>query len=116
MCDCHAFVLSFGFVLSAKLCTDSKNTSEEESKQAPPQPVHLVRSGFQKYKPNLIRAVGRKELQLSANDREKKPEAEQFVLQKDESANIVIVSLIKNICFAFKNTVPSCMFYFMKLI
>lgn len=54
-----------------------------------------MRSRFQRYKPNLGRAVGKKELQISENERDKKPEAEQLVLQKDESANIVIVSLIR---------------------
>ncbi|KAM6109364.1 transcription factor TFIIIB component B'' homolog isoform 2-T2 [Phoenicopterus ruber ruber] len=68
----------------------SKNTTEEESKQTPLQPVQLVRSRFQRYKPNLGRAVGKKELQISENEREKKPEAEQLVLQKDEPANTVI--------------------------
>ncbi|KAM9214235.1 LOW QUALITY PROTEIN: transcription factor TFIIIB component B'' homolog [Leptosomus discolor] len=66
------------------------NTTEEESKQTPLQPVQLVRSRFQRYKPNLLKAVGRKELQIPENEREKKPEAEQLVLQKDESANTVI--------------------------
>ncbi|XP_068279428.1 transcription factor TFIIIB component B'' homolog isoform X2 [Nyctibius grandis] len=74
---------------------DSKNTTEEESKQTPLQPVQLVRSRFQKYKPNLGRAVGKKELQISENERERKPELEQLVLPKDESANTVIVSLIR---------------------
>ncbi|KAM6187079.1 transcription factor TFIIIB component B'' homolog isoform 2-T2 [Sarcoramphus papa] len=67
-----------------------KNTTEEESKQTPLQPVQLVRSRFQRYKPNLMRAVGKKELQILENEREKKLEAEQLVLQKDESANTVI--------------------------
>ncbi|XP_054042328.1 transcription factor TFIIIB component B'' homolog isoform X6 [Rissa tridactyla] len=66
---------------------DSKNTTEEGSKQTPLQPVQLVRSRFQRFKPNLGRAVGKKELQVSENERDKKPEAEQLVLQKDESAN-----------------------------
>ncbi|KAM6105125.1 transcription factor TFIIIB component B'' homolog [Pterocles gutturalis] len=69
---------------------DSKNTADEESKQTPLQPVQLVQSRFQRYKPNLGRAVGKKELQISEKEREKKPEAEQLVLQKDESANTVI--------------------------
>ncbi|XP_074994080.1 transcription factor TFIIIB component B'' homolog isoform X11 [Calonectris borealis] len=69
---------------------DSRNTTEEESKQTPLQPVELVRSRFQRYKPNLGRAVGKKELQISENEREKKPEAEQLVLQKNESANTVM--------------------------
>ncbi|XP_074667748.1 transcription factor TFIIIB component B'' homolog isoform X2 [Strix aluco] len=68
----------------------SKNATEGESKQTSLQPVQLVRSRFQRYKPNLLRAVGKKELQISENEREKKPEAEQFLLQKDESANTVI--------------------------
>ncbi|XP_026722286.1 transcription factor TFIIIB component B'' homolog [Athene cunicularia] len=67
----------------------SKNATEEESKQTSLQPVPLVRSRFQRYKPNL-RAVGKKELQASENEREKKPEAKQLLLQKDESANTVI--------------------------
>ncbi|XP_074876804.1 transcription factor TFIIIB component B'' homolog isoform X3 [Buteo buteo] len=67
-----------------------KNTTEEESKQTPLQPVQLVRSRFQRYKPNLVRAVGKKELQISENEREEKPGAEQLVLQKDESANNII--------------------------
>ncbi|KAM6392200.1 transcription factor TFIIIB component B'' homolog isoform 2-T2 [Rhynochetos jubatus] len=67
-----------------------KNTTEEESKQTRLQPVQLVRSRFQRYKPNLGRAVGRKELQISENVKEKKPEAEQLVLQEDESASTVI--------------------------
>lgn len=54
-----------------------------------------MRSRFQRYKPNLGRAIGKKELQISENEREKKPEAEQLILQKDESANTVMVSLIR---------------------
>ncbi|KAM7077085.1 transcription factor TFIIIB component B'' homolog isoform 2-T2 [Ciconia maguari] len=76
--------------LTTNAGTDSKNTTEEESKQTPLQPVQLLRSRFQRYKPNLGRAVGKKELQISENEREKKPEAEQLVLQKDESANTVM--------------------------
>ncbi|XP_069633028.1 transcription factor TFIIIB component B'' homolog isoform X6 [Haliaeetus albicilla] len=67
-----------------------KNTTEEESKQTPLQPVQLVWSRLQRYKPNLVRAVGKKELQISENEREEKPGAEQLVLQKDESANNII--------------------------
>ncbi|XP_049650977.1 transcription factor TFIIIB component B'' homolog isoform X6 [Accipiter gentilis] len=67
-----------------------KNITEEESKQTPLQPVQLVRSRFQRYKPNLVRAVGKKELQISENEKEEKPGAEQLVLQKDESANNII--------------------------
>ncbi|XP_075597255.1 transcription factor TFIIIB component B'' homolog isoform X2 [Balearica regulorum gibbericeps] len=69
---------------------DSKNTSEEESKQTPLRPVQLMRSRFQRYKPNLGRAFGKKELKISENEKEKKPEAEPLVLQKDESANTVM--------------------------
>ncbi|XP_010129012.1 PREDICTED: transcription factor TFIIIB component B'' homolog, partial [Chlamydotis macqueenii] len=68
-----------------------KNTAEEDSKQAPLQPVQLVRSRFQRYKPNLGRAVAKKELQIPENKKDKKPEAEQLVLEKDESANTVAV-------------------------
>ncbi|XP_014816030.1 PREDICTED: transcription factor TFIIIB component B'' homolog, partial [Calidris pugnax] len=75
---------------TANASIDSKNTTEEGSKKIPPQPVQLVRSRFQRYKPNLGRAVGKKELQISENEREKKTEAEQQALQKDESANTVI--------------------------
>ncbi|XP_074935300.1 transcription factor TFIIIB component B'' homolog isoform X1 [Phalacrocorax aristotelis] len=69
---------------------DSTNSTEEESKRTPLQPVQLVRSRFQRYKPNLGRAVGKKELRISGSEREKKPEAEQLILQKDESANTVV--------------------------
>ncbi|XP_071657966.1 transcription factor TFIIIB component B'' homolog isoform X3 [Patagioenas fasciata] len=68
----------------------SKNTAEEETKQTPLQPVQLLHSRFQRYKPDLGGAVGKKELQTSENEREKKPEAEQLVLQKDASANTVV--------------------------
>ncbi|XP_054665457.1 transcription factor TFIIIB component B'' homolog isoform X2 [Grus americana] len=69
---------------------DSKNTTEEEGKQTPLRPVQLTRSRFQRYKPNLGRAFGKEELKISENEKEKKPEAEQLVLQKDESANTVM--------------------------
>ncbi|XP_064902320.1 transcription factor TFIIIB component B'' homolog isoform X1 [Columba livia] len=68
----------------------SKNTIEEESKQTPLKPVQLLRSRFQRYKPDLGGAVGKKELQMSENERGKKPEAEQLALQKDASANTVM--------------------------
>ncbi|XP_065512690.1 transcription factor TFIIIB component B'' homolog isoform X3 [Caloenas nicobarica] len=67
-----------------------KNTTEEESKQTPLQPVQLLQSRFQRYKPNLGGAVGKKELQMSENERGKKPEAERLALQKDGSANTVM--------------------------
>jgi len=72
-----------------------------------------VRSRFQRYKPNLGRAVGKKELEVSETEREKKPEAEQLVLQKDESANTVMVSLIR-ISGLPSTVVASCKCYFMK--
>lgn len=83
------------FFFSLWLNIDSKNTVEEESKQTPLQPVQLLRSRFQRYKPDLGGAVGKKELQMSENERGKKPEAEQLALQKDASANTVMVSLIR---------------------
>ncbi|XP_061874936.1 transcription factor TFIIIB component B'' homolog isoform X2 [Colius striatus] len=67
-----------------------KNNAEEESKERSLQPVQLARSRFQRYKPNLGRAVGKKESQILGNEREKKPEVKQLVLQKDELANTVI--------------------------
>ncbi|XP_055554932.1 transcription factor TFIIIB component B'' homolog isoform X3 [Falco cherrug] len=77
-----------------------KNTTEDESKQTPLQPVQLVRSRFQKYKPSFVRAVGKKELQIAENEREKNPEAEQLVLQKDESTNSVIDENEARLCQA----------------
>ncbi|KAM6230581.1 transcription factor TFIIIB component B'' homolog [Porphyrio hochstetteri] len=68
---------------------DSKTTAGEEGKQTPLRPVQLVRSRFQRYKPNLERAAGKKELKISKNEKEKKLEAKPLVLQKDESVNTV---------------------------
>ncbi|XP_051499130.1 transcription factor TFIIIB component B'' homolog isoform X2 [Apus apus] len=70
--------------------TAGKNNTEEESKQIPIRPVQLVRSRFQRYKPNLRKLVGKKELQIAENEREEKPEAEKLLLQENESANAVI--------------------------
>ncbi|XP_067172521.1 transcription factor TFIIIB component B'' homolog isoform X2 [Apteryx mantelli] len=70
---------------------DSKNATQEESKPTSLQPVQLVRGRFQRHKPNLRRTVGRKELQTEKNEWDKKPQAEQLVLQKDELANAVSV-------------------------
>ncbi|XP_009992740.1 PREDICTED: transcription factor TFIIIB component B'' homolog [Chaetura pelagica] len=70
--------------------TAGKNNTEEESKQIPIQPVQLVQSRFQRYKPNLRKLVGKKELQIPESEREKKPEAEKLLLQEDESASAVI--------------------------
>ncbi|XP_068780502.1 transcription factor TFIIIB component B'' homolog isoform X3 [Struthio camelus] len=70
---------------------DSRNTTQEESKSASLQPVQLVRGRFQRHKPNFRSTVGRKELQTEKHEWDKKPEAEQLVLQKDESANAVSV-------------------------
>ncbi|XP_071588006.1 transcription factor TFIIIB component B'' homolog isoform X2 [Heliangelus exortis] len=67
----------------------SKNNTKEESKQTTLEPVKLTWSRFQRYKPNLRKAVGKTELRRPEN-KEKKSEAEQLVLQKDEPANAVI--------------------------
>ncbi|XP_023800072.1 transcription factor TFIIIB component B'' homolog [Cyanistes caeruleus] len=56
----------------------------QEHQQAPLPPVQLARN--KRYKPNLIRAVGKKALQIPVNERKKKPEAEQ----KDELDNTVM--------------------------
>ncbi|TFK15723.1 V-type proton ATPase subunit S1-like protein [Platysternon megacephalum] len=67
----------------------SKHISQGESKPASLQPAQLVRSRFQRPKPNIGRAVGRKETRATEKDEiEKKTEAEQAALQKDESAGI----------------------------
>ncbi|XP_015509120.1 transcription factor TFIIIB component B'' homolog isoform X3 [Parus major] len=56
----------------------------QEHQQAPLPPIQLARN--KRYKPNLVRAVGKKELQIPVNERKKKPEAEQ----KDELDNTVM--------------------------
>ncbi|XP_032625450.1 transcription factor TFIIIB component B'' homolog isoform X4 [Chelonoidis abingdonii] len=67
----------------------SKHISQGGSKPASLQPAQLVRSRFQKPKPNIGRAVGKKETRATEKDEtEKKTEAEQSALQKDESAGI----------------------------
>ncbi|XP_064497038.1 transcription factor TFIIIB component B'' homolog isoform X2 [Pseudopipra pipra] len=67
-----------------------KNSTEEESKQKPPPHIQLVRSSFQRYKPNVVRAVGKKELKVSENEKNKKLEEKHLVLQKDELASTAI--------------------------
>ncbi|XP_035165086.1 transcription factor TFIIIB component B'' homolog isoform X4 [Oxyura jamaicensis] len=70
--------------------TVGKNTAQEESKQTLLQPVQFVRARFQRYKPKLGRAGGKKELQISEdNEGENKREADELELQKDESASTV---------------------------
>ncbi|KAH1169160.1 hypothetical protein KIL84_013750 [Mauremys mutica] len=67
----------------------SKHISQGESKPASLQPAQLVRSRFQRPKPNIGRAVGKRETRATEKDEtEKKTEAEQSTLQKDESAGI----------------------------
>ncbi|XP_050802776.1 transcription factor TFIIIB component B'' homolog isoform X6 [Gopherus flavomarginatus] len=67
----------------------SKHISQGGSKPASLQPAQLVRSRFQRPKPNIGRAVGKKETRATEKDEtEKKTEAEQSALQKDESAGI----------------------------
>ncbi|POI30627.1 hypothetical protein CIB84_005623, partial [Bambusicola thoracicus] len=73
---------------------DREITTQGESKQTPLQPVQLVRSGFQKYKPNLGKGVRRKELQIPENNEDKKSEVDDLEVQKTESA--CHVSAIKN--------------------
>ncbi|KAJ7426852.1 B double prime 1, subunit of RNA polymerase III transcription initiation factor IIIB-like protein [Willisornis vidua] len=63
-----------------------KNGTEEESEQKPLPPIQLV----ERYKPNTVGVFGKKELQVSENEREKIPEEECLVLQKEEIANTVI--------------------------
>lgn len=47
-----------------------------------------MRARFQRYKPKLGRAGGKKELQISEdNEGENKSEADELELQKDESAS-----------------------------
>ncbi|XP_067424719.1 transcription factor TFIIIB component B'' homolog isoform X3 [Emydura macquarii macquarii] len=67
----------------------SKHIFQGESKPASLLPAQLVRSRFQRPKPNIGRAVGRKETRAAEKDEtEKTAEAEQSALQKDESAGI----------------------------
>ncbi|XP_037979389.1 transcription factor TFIIIB component B'' homolog isoform X2 [Motacilla alba alba] len=58
--------------------------AQEEHQYAPLPPLQLARNKM--YKPNLVRTVGKKELQISENESKKKPEAEQ----KDEFDNTVM--------------------------
>ncbi|XP_030325835.1 transcription factor TFIIIB component B'' homolog isoform X2 [Strigops habroptila] len=80
--------------------TNADKNSTGERKQTPLQPAQLVRRRFQRYKPNLVRAVVRKELQISEKKMEKNPEAEQSVLQEDESASTLIVKNEAVLCQA----------------
>lgn len=82
--------------VSGCLSTDRTITTQGESKQTPLQPVQLVRSEFQKYKPNLGKGFTRKELQIPENKEDKKSEADYLEVQKTESAHHVsaIVSLL----------------------
>ncbi|XP_043371018.1 transcription factor TFIIIB component B'' homolog isoform X4 [Dermochelys coriacea] len=67
----------------------SNHISQGESKPASLQPAQVVRSRFQRPKPNIGRAVGRKETRaIEKDETEKKTETEQSALQKDESAGI----------------------------
>ncbi|XP_052557385.1 transcription factor TFIIIB component B'' homolog isoform X2 [Tympanuchus pallidicinctus] len=68
---------------------DRTITTQGEGKQAPLQPVQLVRSGFHKYKPNLGKGFRRKELQIPENNEDKKSEADNLEVQKTESAHHV---------------------------
>ncbi|XP_004949688.2 transcription factor TFIIIB component B'' homolog isoform X3 [Gallus gallus] len=68
---------------------DREITTQGESKQTPLQPVQLVRSGFQKYKPNLGKGVRRKELQIPEDNEDKKSEADELEVQKTESVHHV---------------------------
>lgn len=83
--------------VSRCLSIDREITTQGESKQTPLQPVQLVRSGFQKYKPNLGKGVRRKELQIPEDNEDKKSEADELEVQKTESAHHVsaIVSLLR---------------------
>ncbi|XP_009074691.1 PREDICTED: transcription factor TFIIIB component B'' homolog, partial [Acanthisitta chloris] len=74
-------------ISTTKAGIDSKYSTDKESKQTPLPPIQSVQSSFQRYKPNLVRAVGKKELRVSEKEGKKKPEAEHLVLQKEEFAN-----------------------------
>ncbi|XP_030824175.1 transcription factor TFIIIB component B'' homolog isoform X2 [Camarhynchus parvulus] len=58
--------------------------TQEEHQYAPLPPIQLAQN--KTYKPNLVRTIGKKELQISENESKKKPEAEQ----KDEFDNTVM--------------------------
>lgn len=68
----------------------------------PLPPIQLARN--KRYKPNLVRAVGKKELKISENERKKKPEAEQ----KDEFDNTVMVSFNKSKALPSKLVQSAC--------
>nr|XP_025041013.1 transcription factor TFIIIB component B'' homolog [Pelodiscus sinensis] len=72
----------------------SKHISQGESKPTSLQPSQLVRSRFQRPKPNIGRAIGRKETQPTKEDEtEKKTDVDCSVLQKAESAGIPTTGL-----------------------
>ncbi|XP_068032094.1 transcription factor TFIIIB component B'' homolog [Anomalospiza imberbis] len=58
--------------------------AQEERQYAPLPPIQLARK--KRYKPNLVRTIGKQELQISENESKKKPEAQQ----KDEFDNTVM--------------------------
>uniref|UniRef100_A0A8C8VI44 Myb-like domain-containing protein n=1 Tax=Pelusios castaneus TaxID=367368 RepID=A0A8C8VI44_9SAUR len=66
-----------------------KHISAGESKPTSLQPAQLVRSRFQRPKPNIGRVVGKKETRAAEKDgTEKKTESEGSALQKDGSDDI----------------------------
>lgn len=75
--------------VSGCVSVDRTITTQGEGEQAPLQPVQLVRSGFQKYKPNLGKGFRRKELQIPENNEDKKSEADNLEVQKTQSAHHV---------------------------
>ncbi|XP_053824916.1 transcription factor TFIIIB component B'' homolog isoform X1 [Vidua chalybeata] len=58
--------------------------AQEEHQYAPLPPIQLAQN--KRYKPNLVRAIGKQELQISENESKKKPEAQQ----RDEFDNTVM--------------------------
>ncbi|XP_074389032.1 transcription factor TFIIIB component B'' homolog isoform X2 [Zonotrichia albicollis] len=70
------------------ICQDDISTTiagtQEEHQCAPLPPIQLAQN--KTYKPNLVRTIGKKELQISESESKKKPDAEQ----KDEFDNTVM--------------------------
>nr|XP_054507533.1 transcription factor TFIIIB component B'' homolog isoform X5 [Agelaius phoeniceus] len=64
--------------------TIAGNSTQEEHQCAPLPPIQLAQN--KTYKPNLVRTIGKKELQISEKESKKKPDAEQ----KDEFDNTVM--------------------------
>ncbi|XP_031363322.2 transcription factor TFIIIB component B'' homolog isoform X1 [Lonchura striata] len=58
--------------------------AQEERQYAPLPPIQLARN--KRYKPNLVRTIGKQELQISESESKKKPEAQQ----RDEFDNTVM--------------------------